>query len=158
MCQRNGAVSGADVPGTPRYVTTNGQEGKEETFRCRYGSVYLYVEGEGDASAICGGLLHTDVTVFHEIKLNPGEQYTIMPNTRHWFRGGENGAVVSEFSTHSTDETDVFEDKHVARATQAEESNKYTVPKTTPAGRCFFACPEYSKNVRNTARFLSIFY
>ena len=29
-----------------RHVPTNGQEGKEETFRCRYGEVYLYVEGK----------------------------------------------------------------------------------------------------------------
>ena len=30
-----------------RHVETNGQLGKEETFRCRAGEVFLYVEGEG---------------------------------------------------------------------------------------------------------------
>ena len=51
----------------------------------------------------------------HEIHLLPGEQYTILPNTLHWFQGGEDGAVVSEFSTHSTDETDVFTDTAIVR-------------------------------------------
>ena len=30
-----------------KHVPTAGMEGKEETFRCRYGKVYLYVAGEG---------------------------------------------------------------------------------------------------------------
>lgn len=29
-----------------RHPPVDGQEGKQETFRCRYGKVYLYVEGE----------------------------------------------------------------------------------------------------------------
>ena len=28
------------------HIPTNGMEGKEETFRCRYGKVYLYVDGD----------------------------------------------------------------------------------------------------------------
>ncbi len=104
-----------------RHVPTNGQDGKEETFRCRFGSVYLYVEGEGDAASIQGKLPATPVTVYHEVVLHAGEQYTIMPQTRHWFRGGADGAVVSEFSTHSTDETDIFEDARIVRATVMED-------------------------------------
>ena len=98
-----------------RHVETNGQAGKEETFRCRAGEVYLYVEGEGCAQDIHGQIPPTAVTVFHEIHLLPGEQYTILPNTLHWFQGGKDGAVVSEFSTHSTDETDVFTDTAIVR-------------------------------------------
>ena len=98
-----------------RHVETNGQAGKEETFRCRAGEVYLYVEGEGRAQDIHGQIPPTAVTVFHEIHLLPGEQYTILPNTLHWFQGGKDGAVVSEFSTHSTDETDVFTDTAIVR-------------------------------------------
>lgn len=97
------------------HVETNGQPGKEETFRCRYGEVYLYVEGEGDKETILGTIPSTDVSVFHEIHLLPGEQYTIYPGTKHWFQGGPNGAVISEFSTHSTDETDVFTDPSIVR-------------------------------------------
>lgn len=104
-----------------RHVESYGQMGKEETFRCRYGKVYLYVAGEGKAEDIAASLPETDTTVYHEIILNPGEQYTIMPNTWHWFQAGEEGAVISEFSTMSTDETDVFTDSRIVRETIIEE-------------------------------------
>ena len=104
-----------------KHVPTNGQEGKEETFRCRYGEVYLYVSGEGERSAIRAKLPPSDVSVFHEIVLHPGEQYTIMPETWHWFQGGPEGAVISEFSTRSTDETDEFTDPRLVRAPKIEE-------------------------------------
>ena len=104
-----------------KHVPTNGKEGKEETFRCRFGKVYLYVAGEGSRETIQGKLPKTDVSVFHEVILNPGEQYTIMPETWHWFQAGEDGAVISEFSTRSTDETDVFTDKRIVRAPEIEE-------------------------------------
>ena len=104
-----------------KHVPTNGQQGKEETFRCRYGKCYLYVSGEGRREDIHGYIPPTDVTVFHEIVLEPGEQYTIMPETLHWFQAGEDGAVISEFSTRSTDETDVFTDKRLVRQTVIED-------------------------------------
>ena len=37
------------------------------------------------------------------------------PNTRHWFQGGPEGAVISEFSTTSYDEYDVFTDPNIRR-------------------------------------------
>lgn len=104
-----------------RHVPTNGMEGKEETFRCRYGKVYLYVEGEGNKDSIQGKIPPTDVTIFHEVILNPGDQYTIMPGTLHWFQSGKEGAVVSEFSTKSTDETDWFTDKKIIRQPKIED-------------------------------------
>lgn len=92
-------------------------DGKEETFRCRFGKVYLYVEGEAPESlSVLPPLGDEDYyTVFNEIVLNPGEQYTIYPNTLHWFKAGEEGAIVSEFSTRSTDETDIFTDPRIKR-------------------------------------------
>ena len=73
-----------------------GSPGKEETFRCRFGQVHLDVEGR-------------------TVILHPGEQYTIYPDTKHWFRAGPEGSVISEFSTRSTDETDVFTDTNIVR-------------------------------------------
>lgn len=105
-----------------KHVPTDGMEGKEETFRCRYGEVYLYVEGEKNVDTIKAKLPPSDVRVFHEIVLRPGEQYTIMPETFHWFQAGPDGAVISEFSTRSTDETDVFTDKTLVRQTKIEEA------------------------------------
>lgn len=103
------------------HVPTNGQEGKEETFRCRYGEVYLYVEGERNTDTIKATLPESTVSVFHEVILHPGEQYTIMPGVRHWFQGGPDGAVISEFSTRSTDETDKFTDTTLIREGRIED-------------------------------------
>ena len=80
-----------------RHPPVGDDPGKEETFRCRTGTVHLHVEGHD------------------EIVLRPGEQFTIPPDTLHWFRAGDEGAVVSEFSTRSRDETDVFSDPRIVR-------------------------------------------
>jgi len=104
-----------------KHVGTSENQGKEETFRCRFGKVFLYVEGEGSRDNICARIPRTDTTVYHEIILNPGEQYTIMPGILHWFQAGDEGAVISEFSTRSTDETDVFTDSRIIRQTVVED-------------------------------------
>jgi len=59
--------------------------------------------------------------VFHEIELLPGYQYTIPPNTLHWFQAGPEGAIVSEFSSTSSDETDVFTDPRIKRMPEIRE-------------------------------------
>jgi len=100
-----------------RHPAVEGEPGKEETFRCRYGKVYLYVEGgeTKNRKTEPPKAPEGSYTVFHEIELNPGEQYTLYPDTKHWFKSGENGAVVSEFSTKSRDELDIFTDKRIIR-------------------------------------------
>lgn len=102
-----------------RHPPVAGEPGKEETFRCRWGTVYLYVEGEPvdreRAKARPPEHREDTYTVFREVVLRPGEQYTIMPDTLHWFQGGDEGAVVSEFSTTSRDDTDVFTDPEIDR-------------------------------------------
>ena len=80
-----------------RHPPLDGSPGKEETFRCRAGSVRLHVEGED------------------ELVLRPGEQLTIPPDTLHWFQAGDEGAIVSEFSTTSRDGLDVFTDSRIVR-------------------------------------------
>lgn len=96
--------------------------GKQETFRCRWGEVWLYVEGEPAANPACrppaGDEAH--YTVWHEVALKPGDQYTIAPNTRHWFQAGAQGAVVSEFSSTSRDELDIFTDPRIRRAPEVQ--------------------------------------
>ena len=81
-----------------RHPPFDGTPGKEETFRCRVGDVHLRVAGE-------------------ELVLGPGEQHTIPPDTLHSFRAGAEGAVVTEFSSASRDELDVFTDPAVRRST-----------------------------------------
>ena len=80
-----------------RHPPVDGGPGKEETFRCRSGSVQLHVDRQG------------------ELVLWPGDQCTIPPDTLHWFRAGDEGAIVSEFSTQSRDEVDVFTDPRIVR-------------------------------------------
>jgi D-lyxose ketol-isomerase len=80
-----------------RHPPVEGGPGKEETFRVRRGAVHLHVEGASD------------------LVLGPGEQYTIPPNTLHWFEAGDEGAIVSEFSTTSRDAFDVFTDPRIVR-------------------------------------------
>jgi D-lyxose ketol-isomerase len=102
-----------------RHPPFEGTPGKEETFRCRRGRVYLYVEGEPTPEPACEppeGVY----TVRHEIELRPGQQHTILPGTLHWFQAGPEGAVVSEFSTASRDELDEFSDPRLRRSTVVE--------------------------------------
>jgi D-lyxose ketol-isomerase len=80
-----------------RHPPVAGGPGKEETFRVRRGGVHLHVDGAGD------------------IALGPGEQHTIPPDTLHWFEAGDDGAIVSEFSTASRDALDVFTDPRIVR-------------------------------------------
>ncbi len=102
-----------------RHPPFDGTPGKEETFRCRTGVVHLYVEGEPTPSP-AARLADADrarFTVWHEIALHPGEQYTIPPDTLHWFQAGDEGAIVSEFSSTSRDDLDVWTDPRIRRAT-----------------------------------------
>ncbi|HOF86628.1 MAG TPA: D-lyxose/D-mannose family sugar isomerase [Armatimonadota bacterium] len=106
-----------------RHPARDGRPGKEETFRCRAGQVYLYVPGapaaapRGRVPAARAGAF----TVWHEIVLAPGEQYTLAPDTLHWFQAGPDGAIVSEFSTKSVDEADIFTDPDIQRMPEVGE-------------------------------------
>ena len=84
--------------------------GKQETFRCRWGVVYLYTSGEPATRprAIIPGKYRPYFTVWNEIILRPGDQFTLPPDTLHWFQAGDEGAVLSEFSSSSIDELDIW--------------------------------------------------
>lgn len=107
---------GQTCPGH-RHPTRGQLAGKEETFRCRWGQVYLYVPASPGESGTprSEGLepYRQHLTVAHEIELNPGDQYTLTPDTLHWFRAGSRGAVVSE--------QDVFTDPRIGRFTKVDE-------------------------------------
>jgi D-lyxose ketol-isomerase len=100
-----------------RHPAVAGKPGKRETFRVRAGKVWLYVSGRR------GRKIHAKLptsrektyTVFHEIELTPGEQFTLEPNILHWFQAGDQGAIVSEFSSTSRDKADVFTDPEIQR-------------------------------------------
>jgi len=91
--------------------------GKRETFRCRWGMAYLYVPGSPAKRprARLPKAHRPYFTVWHEIVLRPGDQYTLLPGTLHWFQAGPRGAVVSEFSSTSEDASDIFTDPRILR-------------------------------------------
>ncbi len=102
-----------------RHPPFDGSPGKEETFRVRAGVVFLHVEGDPtpDPKARPARADRGVYTAPREIVLSPGEQFTVPPDTLHWFQAGPAGAIVSEFSTQSRDDLDVFTDPEISRAT-----------------------------------------
>lgn len=100
-----------------RHPPVGTDPGKEETFRVRRGTLLLYVEGKATPHprATPPAARLPFLTAWHEIVLQAGEQYTLQPNTNHWFQAGPEGCIVSEFSTRSTDEHDFFTDPAIRR-------------------------------------------
>jgi D-lyxose ketol-isomerase len=84
-----GHFSGQTCP-EHRHPMVSGETGKEETFRCRRGSVTRYIPDKPAQSPVGRPPKgdETNYSVFHEIKLDPGEQYTPKPDTLHCFRTG----------------------------------------------------------------------
>jgi D-lyxose ketol-isomerase len=106
-----------------RHPEVEGSTGKMETFRCRWGHVWLHVEGEPTPGHSGEPPVGSEAyyTVFHEIRLAPGDQYTIPSNTLHWFQAGDKGAIISEFSSTSRDESDIFTDPRIRRIPEISE-------------------------------------
>lgn len=96
--------------------------GKEETFRCRWGEVYLYVPGEKPQHPKGHVPKEREAyfNVWGEHDLLPGMQYTLQEKTLHWFQAGPEGAVISEFSTNSFDKEDIFTDPDIKRITNLD--------------------------------------
>jgi D-lyxose ketol-isomerase len=96
--------------------------GKEETVRVVSGTVRFYIPG--DESMLEGFVpagQEDAYTVRHELILKPGDQITLQPGTKHWFEGGEEGAVMYSFSTVARDVLDGFTDPHIERVTRIQE-------------------------------------
>jgi D-lyxose ketol-isomerase len=96
--------------------------GKQETFRGRWGKVYLYVKGDPSPKpkAVLPESHKKYFTAWHEIILRPGDQYTLPPDSLHWLQAGDKGAIISEFSSPSTDENDIFTNPRIRRSPKLE--------------------------------------
>jgi D-lyxose ketol-isomerase len=120
-CAKELAMLPGQICPEHRHPRVSGRPGKEETFRCRGGEVHLFLPGDDSASAkaFAHRFLPADkrdtVTVYRHVLLLPGDQCTLPPDTRHWFVAGDGPAVVSEFSTRSRDEADIFTDPAIRR-------------------------------------------
>ena len=87
------------------------ERGKEETIRVLYGETKVYVEGEQNNTKIKipynKDLYYTSR---HEIHLNTGEQYSVKPNTKHWFQAGSQGSVNIAFQNRVNEDYNIFYD------------------------------------------------
>ena len=97
----------------------DGTPGKEETFRCRRGRVYLYTEGEPTASrrAVRPGRRAARTPSGTRSCSTRATSTRSRPARCTGSRPARTGAVVSEFSTESRDELDIFTDPEIGRAT-----------------------------------------
>jgi D-lyxose ketol-isomerase len=117
VCAKEIVLSPGQTCPEHRHVNVGDEPGKEETFRVRAGTVYLNVDGDPTPQPKAIPPNSEYYTARHEVVLSPGQQFTVMPGVRHWFQAGPDGAIVSEFSTRSTDEYDVFTDPGIERVT-----------------------------------------
>jgi mannitol-1-phosphate 5-dehydrogenase len=121
-CAQELVMTPAQICPEHRHPPVAGEVGKEATLRCRFGEVHLFVPGHkldsGEkefALRLVPADKHATLTMFKHIHLTPGGQYTLPPNTLHWFVAGPQGAVISAFSTRSRDEADIFTDPDIRR-------------------------------------------
>lgn len=110
-----------------RHTPFADSPGKEETFRCEWGELYVMLPGEPTANpkAHVPGHRAEHFTSWNETVLRPGEQLTSPPDTPHWFQAGPEGVVLWTFETKSTDEADAFADpganEKIARIAETPE-------------------------------------
>lgn len=98
------------------HTDYNGVEGKEETLRVIYGSLFLYLPG---VSSIKSGFIPRNkeecYTSRKEILMNVTDQITLEPGIKHWLQGGKEGAVVLSISSMATCAMDPFSDPNIIR-------------------------------------------
>jgi D-lyxose ketol-isomerase len=92
--------------------------GKEETIRVIAGTLIFYIPGTDTLREgwVPAGQ-ESCYTCRHEIVLNPCDQLTLPPGTKHWFQAREGGAVFYSFSTCVRDGLDRFSDPAIVRQT-----------------------------------------
>ncbi len=96
--------------------------GKEETIRVAKGTLYLCIEGEDtlNHAVIPDNKTHC-YTARKEYVMRAGDQITLEPGIKHWFQGGDEGAVVYSFSSAAKCALDPFTDNEIVRITQIED-------------------------------------
>ncbi|MEA2062913.1 MAG: D-lyxose/D-mannose family sugar isomerase, partial [Gemmatimonadota bacterium] len=79
ICAKELVVSPWQICPEHIHPPVAGEPGKEETFRCRWGEVYLYVPGKPavEPKARVPEDKRDTFTVWHEVILRPGDQYTL---------------------------------------------------------------------------------
>ena len=91
------------------HPSVDGKPGKEETFRVLWGTSYAYVPGEStkNIKAKIPKGREKYFTCRHEIILNPGDQYNVGLDEKHWWQAGPEGVIALEVSSQARDEYDL---------------------------------------------------
>lgn len=99
------------------HTAMEGYEGKEETLRVLFGSLRVYLPGEsgGPVKGFIPKGKERCYTCRKEVCLAPVEQITLPPGVKHWFQGGEGGAVLFSISSMATCTMDPFTDPDIVR-------------------------------------------
>ena len=94
------------------HPDVEGNPGKEETFRCLWGTVYSYGEGNAtpDIKAVIPAGHEAYYTDLAEQILKPGDQRTVRLHERHWFQAGPDGAIAYETGSPARDKFDLNSD------------------------------------------------
>lgn len=100
--------------------------GKEETVRVLSGTLLFYVPdetGKAPRPATIPAGKEARYTCYREIVMKPGDQLTLEPGVKHWFKAGPEGAVFYSISTVARDALDRFTDPSIARMTRIEDQD-----------------------------------
>ena len=96
--------------------------GKQEIIRALWGTVRFYLPGPDtmkEGFLVAGK--EACYTMRNEKVLSPGDTLVLEPGSRHWFQAGPDGAIVSEFSTPSFDNQDIFTDPDITRLSNLDD-------------------------------------
>jgi D-lyxose ketol-isomerase len=104
------------------HTSVGNDPGKEETVRVVSGVVRFYIPGENNMKyGFIPDGKEAYYTVRQELILQPGDQITLQPGTKHWFQAGATGSVMFSFSSSAKDALDPFTDPNIIRITQIED-------------------------------------
>lgn len=93
------------------HPSYEGELGKEETIRVLSGQTKVYIKGKVTApDMLIPEGKDSFYTARQEIRLNPGEQYTVPPGIEHWFQGGPEGSVNICFQNRVDENRNLFWD------------------------------------------------
>lgn len=92
------------------HPNIGGKKGKEETLRVLYGQAYAY--GDGTPTKKIKAKIpegkEGNFSSKHEVILNPGDQYTVGLNEKHWWQASPMGFIALEVSSTSRDKYDLY--------------------------------------------------
>ena len=95
-----------------KHPSYEGEKGKEESIRVLWGTFSVFTEGD-ESPEVAERIPENKepyYTAREEHRLEVCEQYSVAPNTAHWFQAGPKGAVVLAFQNRVNEDLNIFYD------------------------------------------------